>query len=157
MTKFGLASKTPGDLAFGALGVLLATSAVGIASFMIAHSDEGPRVNSTEHLAIFAKPVSIPYSGGDMRRFEYDMAPTGAIRPRPSAPDAAPEPAAEIVANGYRMRGYSQGQALVQGPSGFVSVSAGGEIEGLGRVLSIEPRGRSLIIRTTGGVILSDD
>lgn len=154
--KAGLAQKSAVDLALGATGFGLAGASAAFAAYMIAHSDQGPRINGAEKLAIFAKPVSTPYSGGSVRAPapEFDILPVGTVRAR-VAPVAAP--IAQNLAEGYSMRGYSQGAALVQGPNGFFNVKVGAEIAGLGRVTAITPRGRSLIVITTGGVIVSDD
>lgn len=150
----GLAQKTTGDIMLGAAGLCLAGSTVAFAAYMVATSDQGPRINAADKLAIFAKPVSTPYNPPLRNRAEeFDNSPVSTIRTRVSAKPPAPEK----VVVGYYMRGYSQGQALVQGPEGFIAAKVGGEIEGLGRVVAIEARGRNLVVVTTGGIIAGDD
>ncbi|MDB5643233.1 MAG: hypothetical protein JWN07_2550 [Hyphomicrobiales bacterium] len=154
--KIWFLQKSAADLAVGACGLGLAGSSVAFAAFMISTSDQGPRINAAEKLAIFAQPASAPYTGGSTRSPrgpDLDFTPTGSVRAR----TAYQQPAiAEKIAAGYTMRGYSQGEALVQGPDGFMNVKVGAEIQGLGRVLGIEARGLTLVIVTTGGVISSD-
>ena len=155
--KTWLWQKSAADLALGACGLALAGSSVAFASYMVATSDQGPRINGAEKLAIFAKPASSPYTGGAPRAgrgAEYDPFPVGTVRARTAY--RQPE-VAEKIAAGYTMRGYSQGEALVQGPDGFINVRVGAEIEGLGRVLGIEARGMNLVIVTTGGVIAGSE
>jgi hypothetical protein len=144
------------DVALGACGIGLATSSVAFAAFMISTSDQGPRINGVDKLAIFAQPVSTPYTGGltrGPRGQEFDVMPVGSLRARTYARQPV---VVEKFVTGYTMRGYSQGEALVQGPDGFMNVRVGAEIEGLGRVLGIEARGLNLVIVTTGGVISGD-
>jgi hypothetical protein len=150
-----LTQKATADLALGAAGVSLAGTSAVFAIYMVATSDQGPRINGAENLALFAQPVSAPYRGGVARIDEpqFDMMPVGSVRPRV----APPAPVASKIAVGYYMRGYSQGAALVQGPDGFFNVKVGAEIEGLGRVTAIEARGRNLVVITTGGMITGDD
>lgn len=155
--KAGIAQKSAADLALGAVGFGLAGASATFAVVMIANNDGGPRVNAADKLAIFAQPASTPYNGGygrSARAQQYDMTPVGTVRARTSH---VPAPPAEKTVDGYRMRGYSQGEALVQGPEGFVNVKVGSEIDGLGRVTGFEARGRNLVIITTGGVIGADD
>jgi hypothetical protein len=153
--KGALAQKTTADLALGAVGVSLAGTSAIFAVYMVANSDQGPRINGAENLALFAQPVSVPYKGAVARIAEpqFDMMPVGSVRPRV----APPAPVASKVVAGYYMRGYSQGAALVQGPDGFFNVKVGAEIDGLGRVIAIEPRGRNLVVITTNGIIAGDD
>ena len=155
--KGAVAQKASADLALSAIGVSLAGTSAAFALYMVANSDQGPRINGAESLAIFAKPVSSPYTGGVTRVSppEFDMTPVGSVRMR-----VAPTPASPVVskvAAGYYMRGYSQGAALVQGPDGFFNVKVGADIDGLGRVTAIEVRGRDLVVITTGGIIVSED
>jgi hypothetical protein len=154
--KAGLAQKSIGEIMWGLAGIGLAGSSVAFASYMIANSDAGPRINGADQLAIFAKPANNPYNGGGQRadRPAFDTMPVGTVRARTTAVSVSP---VEKVAAGYYMRGYSQGAALVQGPDGFVTVKVGDLIEGVGRVTAIEGRGRSLFVITTGGVIAGDD
>jgi hypothetical protein len=154
--KAWLLQQAAADVALGACGVGLATSSVAFAAFMISTSDQGPRINGIDKLAIFAQPVSTPYTGGLTRRprgLEFDTMPVGTLRARVLAREPA---IVEKFVTGYTMRGYSQGEALVQGPGGFINVKVGADIEGLGRVLGIEARGLNLVIVTTGGVISGD-
>ena len=156
--KTGLAHKSAGDIVLGLAGIGLAGTSAAFAAYMIAYSDGSPRINAADKLAIFAQPASVPYTGGYPRSDRpagLDMMPVGTLRPRAaSVPAAAP---VETVAAGFHMRGYSQGEALVQGPEGFVTVRVGDMIDGLGRVTAIQGRGRSLVVITTGGVIPGDD
>ena len=62
--KAGLAQKSIGEIMWGLAGIGLAGSSVAFASYMIANSDAGPRINGDEQLAIFAKPAANPYNGG---------------------------------------------------------------------------------------------
>ena len=153
--KAAIAQKLSGDIALGAAGIALAGSSVAFAGYMIATSDQAPRINAADKLAIFAQPVSVPYNMGFPRKShapEYDMTPVGTVRTRTGS--AAP---VEKGVPNYHIRGYSQGEALVQGPDGFVNVKVGAEIEGLGRVTAIEVRGRNLVVITTGGLIAGDE
>jgi hypothetical protein len=154
--KGAFGQKAAADLAVGAVGVGLAGTSAVFAVYMVANSDQGPRINGVESLAIFAQPVSSPYKGNVARASEreFDMTPVGSVRPRPAPP---PLPVVSNVATGYFMRGYSQGAALVQGPGGFFNVKVGAEIDGLGRVTGIEARGRNLVVITTGGTILAEE
>jgi hypothetical protein len=152
----GVAQKTAGDLALGAAGICLAGSSIGFAAYMISTSDQGPRINAADKLGIFAQPVSTPYNGGSGRSAggpEFDLTPVSSVRKRPPP---APVPAEKHV-SGYYMRGYSQGEALVQGPDGFIAARVGATIEGVGVVTAIEARGRSLVVVTTAGIIAGDD
>lgn len=153
--KAGIAQKSAGDLALAATGLGLAGTSVAFAAYMVATSDQGPRINSAENLAIFARPAAAPYNMGLARgrAQEYDMTPVGTVRTRVGATSAPPEKAVAA----YHMRGYSQGEALVQGPDGFITVKIGEEIAGLGRVTAIEARGRNIVVITTGGMIAGDD
>ena len=151
-----LGQKTPGDFALQVAGLALAGGSVAFAGYMISAADQGPRINSPEHFAIFAQPVSVPYAGGGQRRPDFDMTPVGTVRTR-AAMTKQPDLSSEKIVADYRMRAYSQGEALVQGPSGLINVRAGSEIEGVGQVIGVEARGRSLVIVTTGGLIVSDD
>ncbi len=155
--KAGWAQTSGPDLALGAAGFGLAGASLAFAGYMIANSDAGPRINSADRLAIFAQPAAAPYNGGGPRLSrapEFDMTPVGTIRARTAGLPPAP---AETIVTSYRMRGYSQGEALVQGPDGFINVKVGSDIRGLGQVIAIEARGRSLVIITTGGTIAGDD
>ncbi len=155
--KGAFVQKATADLALGAVGVGLAGTSAVFAIYMVANSDQGPRINGVESLAIFAQPVSAPYRGNVARvsEPEFDMTPVGSVRMR--APPPAETPVVSKSATGYYIRGYSQGAALVQGPNGFFNVKVGADIDGLGRVTSIEARGRNLVIITTGGMISGDD
>lgn len=145
------------DFGLHLAGLALAGGSVAFAAYMVQTSGQGPRINSPEHLAIFAQPVSVPYRGAIERpRPDFDMTPVGTVRARPAATPQPIIPADQVV-SGYRMRGFSQGEALVQGPSGFINVKAGSEIEGLGRVIGVEARGRSLVVVTTKGLIVGED
>lgn len=159
LLKGVFAQKAAADLAVSAVGVGLAGTSAIFAIYMVANSDQGPRINGVESLAIFAQPVTTPYRGGVSRvpEPEFDMTPVGSIRMRQAVAPSPPPPVVSKIAPGYVMRGYSQGAALVQGPDGFFNVKVGAEINGLGRVISIEPRGRNLVVITTGGMIVSDD
>ncbi len=154
----GLAHKPLADVVLGLSGVGLAGASVAFAATMIAQSGQGPRINGAEHLGVFAQPVSVPYTGGDLRRSliaQLDMMPVGSVRARRATPEV--ENRDEKIVAGYRMRGLSQGEALVQGPDGFLTLKPGSEIADIGRVLSFEARGRRLVIVTTGGLIVGDD
>ena len=155
--KTWLLQQAAADVALGAFGVGLASSSVAFAAFMISTSNQGPRINGVDKLAIFAQPISAPYTGGFVRGSrgqEFDPMPVGTQRARTLARQPA---VVEKFVTGYRMRGYSQGEALVQGPGGFMNVKVGADIEGLGRVLGIEARGPNLVVVTTGGVISGDN
>lgn len=157
--KGAFAQKAAADLAMGAVGVGLAGTSAVFAIYMVANSDQGPRINGVENLAIFAQPVTTPYRGGASRvpEPEFDMTPVGSVRMRQAVAPSSPPPIVTKIVPGYVMRGYFQGAALVQGPDGFINVKVGAEIEGLGRVIAIEARGRNLVVITTGGIIAGED
>lgn len=163
LAKCGLAQKSAADIGLGLAGIGLAGSSVAFAAYMITQNSGHPRINAQDRLAIFAQPVNQPYMGGSFSPFErkdgpqFDMMPVGTIRARSNGGDPAIAPPPEKIAGDYRIRGLSQGAALVQGPNGFISVRPGMSIAGLGDVIAIEARGRRMVIVTTGGLITEGD
>lgn len=156
----GLGSKSASDVALGLAGVGVATLSVGFAATMFARPGQWG-VNGADHLRIFAQPVSVPYTGGRMvdRDPGVDMTPIGTVRSR-SLSTRSEEPREAKPAPtlpGFSLRGMFQDEAMVQGPKGFQMVKSGSQIEGAGRVIAIEMRGRKMVVVTTGGVIASDD
>ena len=105
------------------------------------------------------------------------MSPTASISqiPAPAPPQpvvlASPEPAARadasrvpqtppdaraasrIPPNGYVLREVVNGAALLESRTGLREVVPGDALPGLGRVRSIERRGKQWVVVTTGGVI----
>ena len=144
-----------GDIAISLTGLGLAAGAALFAVVMIGESARGGRMQQSEHFAIFARPITLPYTGAKGTAPLYDPMPVGTVRARPVEAQQ-PKPPTEPIAQGYRMRGYSQGSALVQGPAGFITVRPGSTIEGLGDVVSIEARGRRVVVVTTAGLIVDD-
>jgi hypothetical protein len=146
-----------GDLAISLSGVAFACASATFAAVMIAQSHQGGYVKPSEHLAIFSRPLSQPYTGAKEMITPYDPMPVGTVRARPRQDDVtATIPKEKIVAN-YKLRRVMKDEALVQGPEGFVSLRAGMSLADVGEVLAIEMRGRRFVIVTSAGLIIEDE
>jgi hypothetical protein len=165
LASVGCAAVPASDLALGAAGVGLAGVSVSFAAVMLVRTGQMPGVNGAEHFAIFSQPASVPYTGNSpdapfREAAALDYTPIGTVFSKRGGGQADRGvdryPPAAVLA-GFRMRGMFQNEALVQGPSGFLMVKPGTDIEGAGSVTAIEARGRRWVIVTTTGVIEGDD
>jgi hypothetical protein len=146
-----------GDIAISLSGIALAGASATFAAVMITHSSSGGFVKPNEHLAIFARPLSQPYTGARDAAVPYDPMPVGTVRAAARNEDATVTIQKDKVVTDYKLRRVSQGEALVQGPEGFVNLRAGMMLAGVGDVLSIEMRGRRFVLVTSAGLIIEDD
>ncbi|SED28937.1 hypothetical protein SAMN05443249_4975 [Beijerinckia sp. 28-YEA-48] len=97
----------------------------------------------------------------------FDPIVTGSIRTTAGAPMAnaagrasaarsADSPTRQTAPlNAYALQGVFDGKALLQGPSGYLLVSSGDTIPGIGRVQSIQSQGENWIVRTPVGNLTS--
>jgi len=159
------------DAALCVMGVLCAVLSVNFAVSKIT-APTAPPIPGAEHLRIFAMPSggrvpSRPSEPSPARpEMEFDPVVTGSVRPSTgetptatlglkttrSADVAPPQPA---TLSSYSLQGVFNGKALLQGPSGYLLVSAGEAIPGVGRIQSIQTRGGSWIIQTPLGPLES--
>ena len=147
-----------GDLAISLSGVALAGASATFAAVMIAQSGQGGYVKPNEHLAIFSRPLSQPYSGAWREAAPpYDPMPVGTVRARPRNEDVTASIPKDKIVETYKLRRVVQGEALLQGPEGFITVHAGASLPNLGEVLAIEMRGRRFVVRTSAGLIVDDE
>jgi hypothetical protein len=169
MRKRKTAWKT--DAALCVMGVLCAVLSVNFAVSKITAST-APPIPGAEHLRIFAMPSGgrLPTKASDptpaRKEMEFDPVVTGTVRPstaeatasapaRTAARSAEVAPPQPATLSSYSLQGVFNGKALLQGPSGYLLVSAGEAIPGVGRIQSIQNRGGSWIIQTPLGPLES--
>jgi len=154
----GFVARWPlGDLAISLSGIALACASATFATVMIAQSGQGGFVKPSEHLAIFSRPLSQPYTGAKDLLIPYDPMPVGTVRARPRENDVTASVPKEKIVSNYKLRRVTKDEALVQGPDGFLNLRAGMSLAHVGEVLAIETRGRRFVIVTSGGLIIEDE
>lgn len=160
------------DAALCALGVVCAGLSANFAISKIT-APTAPAIAGMEHLRIFAMPSNgnrRPAKAGEPapanREMEVDPIITGSVqatandatasipsRPATRSIDLAPPQPATL--SSYSLQGVFNGKALVQGPSGYLLVSTGEAIPGVGRIQSIQNRGGIWIVQTPLGALES--
>lgn len=141
-------SSDPSDAGLRLAGLMLATGSCAFAAHMLSDSDRQPEFAGLEHLAIFAKPTT-----PTTRRPPVEIAAgRGAIDYTPIGTAGGKDTKNLLV--GYVLLDATAISALIRTPDGAVIRGAPGEtLAGVGRILSIQPRGGRWRVVTTMGVI----
>lgn len=94
-----------------------------------------------------------PIITGSVQATTNDATASIPSRPATRSMDLAPPQPATL--SSYSLQGVFNGKALVQGPSGYLLVSTGEAIPGVGRIQSIQNRGGIWIVQTPLGALES--
>lgn len=137
-----------GEMFLGVAGVALALGSAAFATRMITDADYRPQFAGLDHLSIFSKPAthyvaSVKQSAPAVRRNGVDPTPVGAIKQ------------SKVAAQHFTLPDASSDVALMLAPNGKIErVARGSFVEGLGRVSSIEWRGKQWVVITTTGLVV---